>query len=746
MHAAIRRVSCWCRGRSEQAGCKAKTSPLLQTEPHECGVVCLSIVLSYHGVHIPVSELRQTCGTGREGFRMDYLAQTARLYGLKAKGVAAASGKLAHMPFPLIALWNFEHLVVVEAISSQTVSLNDPASGRIDVSREAFDEAYSGVALVFSKGAEFKPLGNRPRLATALAARLKGSRRAFLFVVVSSLGLIVPGWLLPSFIRQFVDQYLTDRQEYWLFPLLIGMALVVMLRGGFTHLQQDSLSRLQTKLAMTWGATFFWHMLRLPLNFFSERHHGDLSNRFKYADRVALLVAGQLTEGVMNLVSVVFYGLIMLQYDVGLAGISFVTVALGWLLLAPMAHHVGEASERWYLERGNFFGTALNGLKLREQFKIGGNEGALFSRLAARHARVIGANQSQERQRILLRAGTGAFGALHGILVLVYGAELIMTGRFTVGMLIAYQVLAVGFIMPVVAMIGLNTRLHEAKAMLGAMDEIMEHPIADEFAREQSLPRALPQAAVQEQPPPEAGPSWRGRIEVENVTFAFNPFDAPVIEGINLTIEAGARVALVGPSGCGRSTFARLIAGLYTPTGGDIRFDGKALKTIPRAEFRNHVTMLQQSEILFDTSLRNNLTLWDDSLPEEQMVAAAKAAMIHEVIVTREGGYDHEVSANGANFSSGERQRLEIARVLAQQPRVLIMDESTSYLDALVEARIMENIRRLGMTSIFIAHRLSTIRDCNLIVYMERGRIVEQGTHEDLMKNGWHYPHLVETW
>lgn len=732
----------WLAKGRGNAGRTLKTPLLLQTEPHECGVVCLSIVLATHGVHVPVSELRQSCGTGREGFRMDYLAQTARLYGLKAKGVAAAPGKLANMPYPLIALWNFEHLVVVEALSPQTVSLNDPASGRTVISRDEFDKAYSGVVLVLSKGADFKPVGSKTSLAATLARRLQGSRGAFLFVVLASLGLILPGWLLPSFIRQFVDQYLTDRQEYWLIPLLIGMVLAVMLRGAFTHLQQSSLSRLQSKLAMTWGTTFFWHMLRLPLSFFSERHHGDLSNRFKYADRVALLVAGQLTEGLMNLISVLFYGLIMIQYDWGLAGISFVTMALGWLLLSPTVRKTGEASERWYLERGSFFGTALNGLKLRDQFKVNGSEGALFSRLAARHARVIGANQVQERQRILLRAGTSAFSALHGVLVLAYGAELIMSGQFTVGMLIAYQVLAVSFIMPVVAMIGLNTRLHEAKAMLGAMDEIMEHPIADEFVREQSLS----QASTSGKPGPEAPSSWRGRIEIENLSFAFNPFDAPVIDGIDLTIEAGSRVALVGPSGCGRSTFGRLIAGLYTPTNGDIRFDGKALTRIHRAEFRNHVTMLQQTEILFDTSLRDNLTLWDETLPEEQMVAAAKAAMIHDVIVTREGGYDHVVSANGANFSSGERQRLEIARVLAQRPRVLILDESTSYLDALVEARIMENIRRLGVTSIFIAHRLSTIRDCDLIVFMDRGRIIEQGTHEELMQTGWHYPHLVKNW
>ena len=717
------------------------TPVFLQNDPHECGAVCLRIVLAHYNVHLPIAELRKCCGTSRQGFRLDYLAKTARAFGMKATGVSIEPDRLDQLALPLIALWNFNHLVVVESVGEQSVFINDPARGRMQVTRAEFDEAFCGVALVITKDKDCHPVGQPVTLMETLAKRLHGSTTPFLFVVLSSLGLIVPGWVLPSFTRQFVDEYFNDRQIYWLWPLILGMVITLVVQAGFSYLQQNSLQRLQTKLAVSWGVGFFWHLLRLPLSFFAERHAGDLTNRFKFVDRVASQVAGQLTIGLMNLVAVVFYGTIMLEYHVGLACVSFLTVAVGWLVLSRKVRQVGEASESWYVERGAFFGSALTMLTFREQFKSNGSENALFSLLVGRHTRVIDANQRQEWRRIMVRSGIRAFEALHAILVLVFGAKLIMTGTFTMGTMIAYQILAASFMAPVVAMIGLNMRLYEAKAMIGAMDEILEHPAAHEFDNEWiggEDPVAAQPATGLERP--------YGAIQVENLSFAYNPFDPPVIDAVNLTIEPGSRVALIGTSGSGRSTLGHLIAGLYPPSEGRITFGGRTCEEIPRHEFRSHVAMLEQSSLLFDTSIRNNLTLWDKTIPEDQMVMAAKAAMIHDVIVERDGGYDHMVKFNGTNFSSGECQRLEIARVLAQKPSVLIMDESTSFLDAIVEEQIVENVRRLGITCIFIAHRLNTIKSCNQIVVMQHGRIVEQGNHEELLALNGQYSRLIATW
>lgn len=709
----------------------APTQSVLQMEAVECGAACLAMILAYHGRYESLENLRLVCGVSRDGSKASNIVKAARQMGLCAKGLRAEPHELKQNLGPQIVFWNFNHFVVLEGFAKGRAWLNDPASGRRSISEAEFDAAFTGVVLVFEPDSGFVKSATSPRLLPPILARLRGSWLAFRQLFFISLLLTIPGLLVPVFSRLFIDYYLVQKFEDWLEPLIIGIICAALLRAWLTWLQQMALLKLNTSLSLAWSTRFVWHVLRLPLNFFQQRFAGEIAARVIMNDKLANLVGGELAMAVAHLISVAVFLCVMLQYNlwVSLAAIfiALCNLAALWWNQQRTLH----ASQSLQMDQGKFVAALLQGTQQIETLKVAGAEHVLFQRWLGLHAKVMNAEQNLGRLRLLTNALPHISTGLLLAVVLQVGGWQVMAGSLSLGMLVALLALAANLSPALIALVSVGSKLQEAQAFVQRLDDVLQHPRALEFANEASEQAAL-------------HPSPIGRVEMRDVSFGYSPLDAPLLQHFNLTIEPGQRVAVVGATGSGKSSLGKLLAGLLLPWSGEILLDGKPLSSWPRLELRTALAMVDQDICLFEASIRDNLTLWNPHISDGWCVRAAKDAAVHDVIARRAAGYAHQVQEGGRNFSAGERQRLEIARALVAQPRFLILDEATSALDPALELEIMQALRRRGMSCLLIAHRLSTVRDCDCILVLQQGRLVESGSHAQLMEKRGHYWRLVE--
>ena len=708
------------------------TPTIIQMDVVECGAAALGIVLAYYGRRVPMEELRAACVVSRDGSNASSLLKAARSYGLRARGLRRETEELAELRLPLIVFWNFNHFLVVEGFAPGRVYLNDPATGPRVVSAEEFDGAFTGIVLACEPGPEFRRGGQKRSLVRALSRRLSGSTAAVLYLLVAGLGLVGLGLVIPAFTRVFVDRVLVDGQD-WAVPLLAGMALAAILRGALTALQRACLLRLEGRLAISSASAFIWHVLRLPVEFFVQRYAGDISTRTALTDHVAQVLAGPLANVALNVAVLAFFGVAMFQYDPALTLLGIAVALLNVLALSYAARWRIDANLRAQANKAQLAATTVIGLRSIETIKAGGSESDFFARWAGFHAKVL-----NDHQRLgLVSQWTSVvpvlLAAISGAAIVTVGGLRVMQGSLTIGTLVAFQSLMASFLGPVGQLIALGGTLQDVEGDMSRLDDVLRYPTAPSAA---SLP------------PPEVlitSPRLTGRLELRELTFGYSRLDSPLVEGLNLTLQPGDRVALVGGSGSGKSTVAKLVAGQYAPWSGEILFDGMPRDIIPGPILARSVALIDQDSVLFEGSVRENLTLWDAAVPEADIVRAARDAAIHADVAARPGGYDHQVQESGRNFSTGQRQRLEIARALATSPSLLVLDEATSALDPPTEQAVDEALRRRGCTCLIVAHRLSTIRDCNEIVVLEGGRVVQRGTHEAMVKEDGPYARLIRT-
>ena len=704
-----------------------RSPTVLQMEAVECGAAALAIVLAHHGKWVPLEALRLACGVSRDGSKANNVVKAAREYGLLAKGLKTEPRGLERLKGPMILHWNFNHFLVLDGFRDDQVLINDPAAGPRKISRQELDESFTGVVLTFQKGPNFKPEGNSPSLVPALKRRLRGAKTALLFVLLAGLLLVLPGLIAPVFSKLFVDGILLDGRTDWLRPLLVGMAATAISYGFLTYLQQAYLLRLETRLAVSSSSQFLHHVLRLPVVFFTQRFAGDISSRVSINHSVAQLLSRELASNFLALLTAVFFALVMFAYDWLLTVVCIGVVSLNAIAVRVVARHRLDGNRRFVKDRGKMNGTALGGLQNIETLKATGGESDLFSRWAGYQAKVVNARQELERTTQIFDAIPGLLAAINTALVLGIGSARVMNGSLTLGGLIAFQVLMASFMAPITRLVAMVGRLQAVEGDFGRLDDVLRYP-AD--------PAGRPAAAEGQEALPEGHPvKLSGRLELRGVTFGYSPLDPPLIENFSLAVEPGRRVALVGGSGSGKSTLAQLVTGLYQPWSGEVLFDGQTRAEVPRPVLVSSLATVDQSVFLFAGSVRENLTMWDSTLPLPEVIAAAKDAAIHEVIAARPGGYDSPVAEGGANFSGGQQQRLEIARALVGRPTLLVLDEATSALDPQTEQLIDQALRRRGCTCLIVAHRLSTIRDADEIIVLDRGKVVQRGTHEELMAN-----------
>jgi ATP-binding cassette subfamily C protein len=699
---------------------QVKTPTLLQMEAVECGAAALGIILNYYGRIVPLPELRRECGVSRDGSKASNIVKAARNYGLQAKGLKKELNQLPDLCPPYVVFWEFNHFLVVEKLTRKQVYLNDPVSGRRTVSLEEFDQGYTGVVLVMEPSSEFIKGGQRHSLFTALWSRLQSATGALTYCIIAGFFLAIAGLAVPVFSQVFVDEILIQGRQQWLRPLILGIIITAIIQGWLVQLRLRYLRRLKSKLAVGMSSRFLWHILRLPVSFYAQRFAGEISNRINLNDEVADVLSGKLATTVIDTIMAIFYALVMFQYDwlltlimVSFAGINFLT--LQWISRKRV-----DANQLLIQEYGKAAGVSIAALQSIETLKASGLESDFFSRWSGYYAKAINSQQELGVTNQVFSVLPVLLDALSSMLLLTLGGLQVINGHLSIGMLVAFQGLMQSFQQPVNNLVSFGSTLQELEGNLIRLDDVLQNPTDP----------------LLEQKPQHSQPKLQGYVELRNVTFGYSHLDAPLIENFNLLIKPGQRVALVGTSGCGKSTIAKLVAGLYELWSGEILFDGKPREQIPQYTLAHSLAMVEQEILLFSGTVRENLTLWDSTVPDKNLIRACTDAAIEDVILSMSGGYDAELIEGAANLSGGQRQRLEIARALVNNPSILIMDEATSALDVETEKIIDENLRRRGCTCLIVAHRLSTIRDCDQIIVLEEGKVVQQGTHEQL----WHIP------
>lgn len=719
---------------------RVRTPLVLQMEAVECGAAALSIVLGYFGRFVSLEQMRLACGVSRDGTKASNILAAARIYGLKGKGFSKQPDELRQLPLPMIVFWNFNHFVVVEGFGRGCVYLNDPSTGPRVVSDSEFDGCFTGVVLVFERGPTFEPGGARPKSLPGLRARLRGSEGGVLYVFLVSLALALVGLCIPLFTKLFVDHALAAKMPGIVGPLLVGMLLTAGLRAGLTYLQRKYLLRLSTKLAVTSSFRFFQHLLRLPVEFFTQRYAGEVGARMDINDRVANLLSGDLAANLLNVTMILLYVALMISFDVPLTIVGLLLAATNLIALQLVSRQRIDINARSLQEAGQVMSVAMSGLQSIESLKASGGESEFFSRWAGQLAKLVATNNRLQLLSLWLNSVPSLISVLSTIIVLGWGALRVMDGSITVGTLVAFQSLLASFMAPINQLVMLGSSLQEIDGGIKRLDDVLHYP-SDPFTADDSRDSASPANPTGAASPPKLS----GRVELRNITYGYNRLDQPLLSDFSLTMHPGDRIALVGPSASGKSTVAKILSGISQPWSGEVLLDGQPRSGLRRETVCNSLALVDQDFFLPAGTAREVLTMWDPTVAEEDIVQAAKDACIHDDIAARAGGYDSQVEEGGRNFSSGQRQRLEIARALVGKPTILVLDEATSALDPVTEKKIDENIRRRGCTCVIVAHRLSTIRDCDEIIVLDHGSIAQRGPHTALAGMPGVYQKLVSS-
>jgi NHLM bacteriocin system ABC transporter peptidase/ATP-binding protein len=714
---------------------KAVRSPtVLQMEAVECGAASLAMVLGHYGRHVPLEELRIACGVSRDGSRASNLLKAARGYGLRAKGMQMETAALSEVRAPAILFWEFNHYVVYDGMGRRLgrrgAHINDPDKGRRFVPAEDFDTSFTGIVLTFEPDDDFRGGGRKPGVLSALPARLRGTTGTMLAALLASLLLVVVGAAAPALSRTYIDMFLIGEQTSLLGVLFASMAASVVLTAVLTALQQTNLLRGRIISSVLGSARFLRHLLRLPVTFFTQRSPADLVQRLQSNDQVAETLARDLAAAAVDGIVVLLYAVLLWTYDPQLTVLGIGIALLNVVAMRVVVRLRATRTQKLRADSARLTNTAYTGLQLIETLKATGGENGYFRRWAGQHAITLEEQQRLGVPTAWLSIVAPTLATLNSALILWIGGLRAVEGHISIGLLVAFQTLMTRFTAPVTRLNGVAGRIQDFAADVARLKDVENFPVDSLYSR----------------PEPEASTRrLKGHVTLEEITFGYSPLDKPLLSGFSLSVAPGQQVALVGGSGSGKSTVSRLISGLYNPWEGVIRIDGQRLDEISRGALAASVSFVDQDIFLFEGTVRENVTLWDPSIPDDAVVTALRdAALYDDVIVRRPGGIHSRVEQDGRNFSGGQRQRLEIARALVRRPSVMVLDEVTSALDAETEQIVIDNLRRRGCACVVIAHRLSTVRDSDEIVVLDHGSVVERGRHEDLVAAGGAYAELVK--
>ena len=714
--------------REKNVHVRRKTPVFMQMEGTECGAASLGSILAYHGVYQTLEELRKACDVSRDGSNALALVNVAKEFKLAGHGVRADLDNIAErVVFPAIIFWKFNHFLVLEGVNTkkQLYYLNDPAQGRRTVTREEFDGSFTGIAINFSKEKDFKPLGAPPKIHNSMAKRLTGESNNMIYITLITLMVSMVGLVVPVFSKIFIDDVLIRGLDSLMRPLVLAMIVTFIVQTILISIQYRVLALISIKLALTSSARFMNHIFGLPLLFFAQRYAGDIADRIASNDRIAQTLANSIAINIINVLTSIIYGTILLFYNYVLGLIVIFMVSLNFLVLGLMNEGRTNLVKLFLKEKSSLLGVSMNGLNAISTLKANGIESVFFKRWSGIQAHMIRAKQTLNIYSYVLVLTPTLLSGLTVCIVVLVGSNFIIDGALTVGGLIAFQALAQQFMGPISNLIGFGAELQQLKGDLDRLDDVLSY-------KQASRPDT----------PGAKGPSrLYGKLEVSNLSFGYKREGELVLEDINFTVEPGNSIAIVGPSGSGKSTLLKLLSRLHDPRSGDILYDEQRATNIDQLTFGRSVSMVSQEIILFEGSVRDNLTLWDKTIEDVKLGEALADVGLLNTINKLPGNYNYQIKEGGRNFSGGQRQCLEIARALVTSPSLIILDEATSALDTIVEQQVMEGIKRRCCSLVIVAHRLSTVRDADRIVVLEKGKIVQGGSHEELVadKDGPYY-------
>lgn len=707
----------------------AKTPTIYQMEATECGAASLSMIFSYFGKNIPLEQMRIETGVSRDGCNAGNIMRCAKKYGLDCHGYRKEPAALRELQPPCIIHWNFNHFVVFEGFKGKHAYINDPAMGRRKLTMEELDDAFTGIVLTFAKTDSFVKEKKKNTMMSFIKHRLKGQYSTLFRLLFVGLLLVFPGLLFPVLSQVFMDDVLVGGNTTWFTKLILFMCATILLQAVLTIYRNVVLAKLQKKMVLLSAREFLHNMFRLPISFFDQRYVGDLSGRVSNNANVSVFLAGELAETALNIFVAIFYLVLLLIYSPILTAIALATVIVNLVVVKITSDMLSNASIKLQQDSGKLAGAVCAGLSITSTLKASGAENEYVGRILGYNAKTICTEQKLSKTQQVINAIPDAVKMLGDVLVLIVGGLIVINGNMTVGMLVAFTTLFGSFNEPIDALVGFVKNIQTTKADINRVEDIMKYPLDEKF--DTSTEKKQMKTKLD------------GSVELDDIAFGYSKLKDPIVAGFSFKIDCGSSIAFVGSSGCGKSTVSKIVSGLYKPWQGRLLFDGIPVEEIPNEVMNASVSTVSQNITLFSGTVRDNLTMWNSSISESDMIAAAKDACIHDIISQKPGAYDYKLTEGATNLSGGQRQRLEIARALATNPTVLIMDEATSALDPVVEKRIMDNIKRRGCTCVIVAHRLSAIRDCDQIIVMNRGKIVQRGSHDELAQVDGHYKRFI---